>query len=217
MKNLFAWLIWTPLFLSPIKPIQADALHLAPKTLVEITEEKILTVSIVDSAGWSIAEIKQANTADSVTYLSQSEKELYYYLNLVRIAPQKFAKLYLKDLQGSKDPYKSSLLRELRTLKPMKALSPERKLFNSAKCHAVESGKRGYTGHNRFKCEEYFSGECCSYGLGNAKEIIISLLVDQGVSSLGHRKICLDQYYSRLGASIQPHKSWGVNAVLDFN
>ena len=217
MKNAFICIIWIPLLTVPIREIPVDPIHLVVNDYGNATDNKKRSGSITDTIGWSNAEIKQANAADSATYLTQSEKEVYYYLNLVRIAPQKFAKLYLKDLQGSKDSYESSLLRELHTLKPMKALYPERKLFNSAKCHAVESGKRGYTGHDRFKCEEYFHGECCSYGLNKAKDIVISLLVDQGVKSLGHRRICLRETFSRLGVSIQPHKSWGVNAVLDFN
>ena len=46
-------------------------------------------------------------------------------------------------------------------------------------------------------------------------EIVIQLLIDQGVSSLGHRYICLGTY-ARVGVSIKPHKSYGTNCVLDF-
>jgi uncharacterized protein YkwD len=59
-------------------------------------------------------------------------------------------------------------------------------------------------------------GECCYYGVEDAFDIIVDLLIDQGVSSLGHRKICLSPSYTELGVSIQPHKTYSSNTVLDF-
>lgn len=58
-------------------------------------------------------------------------------------------------------------------------------------------------------------GECIHYGQSNALEIVTSLLIDQTVKSLGHRKICLG-YFTEMGVSIQPHNGYGKNAVLDF-
>ena len=157
-----------------------------------------------------------ANTAGNETYLSEREKQVYYYLNLVRLAPRLFAETYLSNCKTSKDPYESGLYSELLKLKTLPLLKPNQKLFESAKCHAIESGEKGYVGHDRFKCIKYFMGECCQYGVSEALDIVIDLLVDQGVSSLGHRRICLSPGYTELGVSIQPHKSYGVNAVLDF-
>jgi uncharacterized protein YkwD len=42
-------------------------------------------------------------------------------------------------------------------------------------------------------------------------------LIDDDVPSLGHRIICLDKEYTRVGVSVQPHKNWDVVAVLNFN
>ena len=61
----------------------------------------------------------------------------------------------------------------------------------------------------------HFNGECCDYGHNNALDIIMSLLIDEGISSLGHRNICLSSY-SKIGVAIQPHKLYGYNAVMDF-
>ena len=58
-------------------------------------------------------------------------------------------------------------------------------------------------------------GECIHYGGDDALGIVTSLLIDQSVKSLGHRKICLG-YFTEAGISIQPHSSYGKNAVLDF-
>jgi uncharacterized protein YkwD len=167
------------------------------------------------SAAWSDPKYLEANSTLNENYLTSEEKKLYYFLNLVRMNPKLFADTYLSHLRNSGDAYESSLFSELQNLKPLPVLKPNRKLYESAKCHATESGKRGYVGHTRSKCDKYYLGECCQYGLSDALEIITSLLIDQDVSSLGHRRICLGNY-TELGVSIQPHKSYGVNTVLDF-
>lgn len=167
------------------------------------------------SASWDDPKYLEANSALNEDYLTGEEKNMFYFLNLARMNPKLFADTYLSHLRNSRNKYERSLFLDLQNLKPMPVLKPDRKLYESAKCHATESGKSGYVGHKRNKCAKYFMGECCQYGLSDALEIITSLLIDQGVSSLGHRKICLGNY-TELGVSIQPHKSYGVNAVLDF-
>jgi hypothetical protein len=168
-----------------------------------------------DLSAWDDPKYLAANSAQNEDYLSGKEKEVYYYLNLARMNPKLFADTYLKDLKKSADDYESSLYAELQKLKPLPVLKPNRKLYESARCHAMESGKRGYVGHKRFKCDEYFMGECIYYGETDAFGIVTSLLIDQGVKSLGHRRIFLDNY-TELGVSIQPHKTFGENCVLDF-
>ncbi len=54
------------------------------------------------------------------------------------------------------------------------------------------------------------------YRMNTAKDIVLQLLIDDRVSSLGHRKICLDARYSKIGVSVSPHKEWDTCAVLDM-
>jgi len=129
--------------------------------------------------------------------------------------PKLFADTYLGHLRNSSNQYESSLYSELQKIDPLPVLKPNRKLYESAKCHAIESGESGYLGHTRKKCTKYFMGECCQYGISNPLNIIISLLIDEGIPTLGHRKICLSPY-TELGVSIQPHKSYCINTVMDF-
>ena len=166
-------------------------------------------------SAWNDPKYHEANSAKNEGYLSEVEKEVYYYLNLVRMNPKLFADTYLMDMKNSADNYESSLYAELQKLKPLPVLMPDRKLYESARCHAKESGKRGYVGHKRFKCDEYYMGECIYYGENDALGIVTALLVDEGVESLGHRRIFLDNF-TKLGVSIQPHKTYSENCVLDF-
>ena len=169
----------------------------------------------IDFSEWDDPKYLAANSAKDEDYLTEEEKQVFYYLNLVRMNPKLFADTYLRHLKNSDDGYESSLYSELQVLKPLPILQPNRKLFESAECHAKECGERGVVTHERFGCTEYFMGECCHYGESDALGIITALLIDQGIESLGHRKICLGEY-TELGASIQPHKTYGENCVLDF-
>ena len=169
---------------------------------------------------WNDAKYLKCNTATKARYLTPAEKEVIYVLNLVRMDPALFANTVLPKYPVTHSPYYESLLVKLRTIKPLGALASDSLCFVGAKCHAVNSGIEGYVGHERGtqECRDkwYFNGECCDYGHDKALDIVLSLLIDDGVPSLGHRNICLSKYV-KLGVSIQPHKLYRYNAVLDFH
>ncbi len=75
-----------------------------------------------------------------------------------------------------------------------------------------------YVGDDRKKnnCVQDFNGECCYYGMDDAFIIVFSLLINEKVRSLGHRKIMLSKDYTLIGVYLQPHVTYGANAVLDF-
>ena len=145
---------------------------------------------------------------------------------MARVNPALFAKTVVKQFpelggQGwlvNIDEYKS-LLDTMQKIKPLRQLYPDSLCWESARCHAETSGNLSYTGHERMtdECRQKrrFFGECCDYGYKEPLYIIMHLLIDQGVPSLGHRYLILSGF-SGLGVSIQPHKRYGYNAVLDF-
>ena len=179
------------------------------------------------STEWNKPEYRLCNTAAKVAYMSEKEKLVIYVINLVRTYPVLFAKTVLAQypaLSGkeelTKDQYYyQSLLTTLLAMDPLPLLTDNEKCYQSAACHAKLSGITGYIGHNRNSDEcqkkKYFLGECCQYGNDEPVEIILSLLIDKDVPSLGHRKILLGKYTSA-GVSIQPHKTYRFNTVLDF-
>ena len=178
------------------------------------------------STAWNDAKYLKCNTAASTMYMTTEERKTIYILNLARINPVLFANTVVQqypDKDGRfvnrKSYYYTSLLATMRKLKPMKLLYPDSLCYSSALCHAITTGKGGTVTHNRTTDEcrkkQYFSGECCQYGYKTALDVLLSLLIDEGIPSLGHRSICLDSY-ERLGVSIQPHSSYRYTAVLDF-
>ena len=176
---------------------------------------------------WNKKEYRKCNTAGDISYLSAKEKEIIYILNLVRVYPSLFLNTVLAKYPSINDKeyllndkyYYRSLKKTLGSMPPQNLLEFDRLCYESALCHAIESGKSGYTGHDRFnkKCEDqkHFLGECCDYGNSEPLKIVLSLLIDEGVPSLGHRKILLDNY-TKVGLSIKPHKNYETNTVIDL-
>ncbi len=179
------------------------------------------------SNAWNDPKYSKCNTAANTPYLSSDEKEIIYILNLVRTDPGLFSKTVLKkypSLSGKgyladDEFYYLSLVSTLNKMQPINTLMPDRSSYESALCHASSSGASAYVGHKRTNsnCEKkkIYNGECCYYGSSDPLEIVLSLLIDEGVPSLGHRNIILSSY-NKVGVSIQPHKKYGTNTVLDF-
>lgn len=178
------------------------------------------------SSIWADKKYLNCNTAIQTEYLSEEEKKVIWVLNMIRQNPQLFLKTVLLNPKchnyvkaEKRDFYFNSLVTKFKTMKPIKSLLlPDSAAFVSARCHAVQSGKNGIIGHDRFNsgCEKDFHGECCDYGNSDALDILLNLLIDSGIPELGHRVICLSDSYQKLGVSIQPHSVYGINTVLDF-
>lgn len=179
------------------------------------------------SNAWNDIKYSKCNTAAYAPYMSSDEKEIIYILNLIRTDPVLFSKTVLKKypvLSGKEylltdEFYYISLVKTLNKMQPLNLLVPDKACFESAQCHATSSGAAGYAGHKRINgnCEKKktYNGECCDYGNSDPLEIVLSLLIDEGVPSLGHRNLILNSYH-KVGVSIKPHKKYGTNAVIDF-
>jgi hypothetical protein len=176
---------------------------------------------------WDPAVLKKANTAKDVNYLTDEEKAVVFYLNLVRLDPKLFGETYLKkylDSTGDKNSFTKSLIKVLPSTKPMEVLMPSKELSAFAKEHATKFGKENKIGHGNFKertknIKADFRGyiaENCDYGNNKAFDIVMSLLIDENVQSLGHRENILNPVYRFVGTSIKPHKRYDWNCVMDF-
>lgn len=169
---------------------------------------------------WTIQEFSAANTAKDIKVLNSEEKEVIRYVNLARMFPKKFASIEIKkaideELYKESD-YTKSLIVLLNKMSPVAAISFDESMYQIAKCFAIESGKLGSYGHKRIHCVNGFDAECCSYGCQSGLLVVLQLLIDQGVPSLGHRSICLNRTMEKVGVSIQPHTQYNYCCVLDF-
>jgi hypothetical protein len=158
------------------------------------------------------------DTARNIKWLTNKEKDIYYWLNYARMYPRDFCDKYILPLmETNADPnYLLTLIDYMYEMKPMNPLIPDKSLYESAKCHAESTGKAGIVGHDRLKgCTSKYYGECCDYGNFSAKDHVIRLLVDEHVSSLGHRYISLG-FYDQVGISVASHIKYSETVVFDF-
>jgi hypothetical protein len=176
---------------------------------------------------WPASVLDNANTAKDAEYLTQEEKDVILYLNLVRLDPELFSETYLKkylDSTKTRNSYTKSLKKTLEKTVGMDALIPQNDLFMISKSHAFKSGKENKTGHANFKdrikkVEDKYSmymGENCDYGDHSALQIVMELLIDEGIKDVGHRVNILNPKYRYVGVAIQPHKRYVSNCVMDF-
>ena len=174
----------------------------------------------------------QANTAKNAPYLSNKEKDVILYMNLARLNGNWFIKhIYDKKTSFVSQfslSYKKSLVKDLKKIKDLPMLKPAKGLTKAARYHAKDMGKIGKIGHNSsdgtstfVRIKKYaqggFMAENCQYGHEAAIDIVLDLLIDDKIPSLGHRKNILNRNFSYVGVAVEPHKVYRVNCVQDFS
>jgi uncharacterized protein YkwD len=186
----------------------------------------LFIASISNAQKWTKAQLDLANTAKNITYLTKVEKEAILYINLCRLFPKEFAQNEVIDyfLDPTLDDstlsefasYKKTLINDLVKRKPCKALTFDKVLYSDAKCYANEISVVDREGHDRVICKKSNYAECISFGQQTGKKIALQLLIDAGVESLGHRNICLDKAYKKIGLCSTSHFRWKCCAVVEI-
>ena len=183
----------------------------------------IVKVSVL---GQTIEE--RANTASNASYMSEKEKKVVFYHNIVRLDGNYFIQHYLEPFMDTTKEYSknsdyNSLIRELKKVKNLPLLMPEEDLTNMAKDHAKTSGRTGHVGHKGYDarakkyCKAYaYYSENCDYGIDDPMEVVIDLLIDEGVPGKGHRKNILNDQINSIGVGYAPHKTYIVNVVCEY-
>jgi len=109
-------------------------------------------------------------------------------------------------------------------------LQPDKELYLMAFDHVKKQGPTGLTGHESPNGDNFEVrikkninnnkivgfGENIDYGNSSAREIIISLLIDDGVPSRGHRKNILTTKFNIAGVSIGNHTVYKKMCVTVF-
>lgn len=177
------------------------------------------------------AKAQNLNTAKGASYLTAEEQKLIYLMNVARNDGNRFIRDYLdkhvKDNNLQDNSYVKSLYRKLRKTRGLTPFLPSKSLSKAAEFHANDMGKTGKIGHSssdgtspNTRVRKYFTGytwgENCSYGYKDAIGIVMQLLIDDGVPSLGHRKNIFKKGFKYVGVSIRPHKKYRYNCVMDF-
>jgi len=186
------------------------------------------------------------DTAASVDYLTETERQVILEINKARTDPAEYCRRYLAPLRtlyhGRLLQYPGEVaistseglaaleecIREMQAARPQAPLSPEKGLARAARDHAKDQARTGATGHvgsdgssldvrlSRYGRWDTSAGENIDYGNATAGRIVDSLLIDDGVSSRGHRRNLLNGSFRYIGVAAGPHKVYGFMCVMDF-
>lgn len=188
---------------------------------------------LLSTPEWTSEEKTNAIANSKSSKMSEIEKDVFYFINLVRINPKKFKNEVLTPyLKANKKSYSKkyvrSLKRDLDNTSPLTTLFYTDKLFDFAKHHARTTGKAGKVGHRSVFMKNYKSrtkklmktysyvGENIHYGSEDAKQIVLELLIDDGIKGVGHRKNMLSSDFVYASVSLMPHKKYRQNCVIEF-
>lgn len=191
--------------------------------------------SYAQTGAWSKITLEKSNTAKEEVYLSAQEKAIVYYINLARLNPSLFESDHLRKYlvkfgitEKNSNRWIRSLQGELKNMKPMNPLKPQKDLSILAKKHAQDMGLAGKSGHKSSKGKSYKDRmkstskkyyehfENCQYGLGDPLDIVIDMLIDDGVEGAGHRRSILNPSIQYIGPSIHPHIVYKYNSVIEL-
>ncbi|MBR4599524.1 MAG: CAP domain-containing protein [Treponema sp.] len=192
-----------------------------------------------DADKWDIAKL---DTARNVDYLSTIEKDVILEMNKARSNPALYAELYITPRTKKFDGkiYNDSIVTNegitvvnecisyMKKAKALPVLNPEKGLSLAAQQHSSTQGETNQTGHTGVdgstpftRIEKYgtykTAGENISYGAMSGRDIVVQLLIDDGVSSRGHRKNIMNKDFSSTGVGYtKKHKAYGSVCVITY-
>jgi uncharacterized protein YkwD len=153
-------------------------------------------------------------------------------LNIARTNPQSFLTEYLNPYiekhELTKTRFVISLVNDLKTRDKVGTLQLSPALTATAEAHAIDMGTKNKVGHissngvtfdKRLREWAKAKGavaENCDYGNVEPIDIVMSLLIDDGIENLGHRKNILEPRLHYIGIAVEKHKKYGFNCVMDF-
>jgi uncharacterized protein YkwD len=167
-----------------------------------------------------VREINMARTApkDYASLLEQFRK--YYNKKILRL-PGKTPILTIEGVRAVDEA-----IRFLRSLQPLPSLIPSKGMSSGARDHVTDQASSGSSQHrgsdgslpsdrvNRYGTWEESIGENISYGSDQARDIVMSLIIDDGVPSRGHRKSIFNSDFRVIGVACGPHAVYRTVCVI---
>lgn len=188
----------------------------------------------------------ELQTAKTTSYLDELERDVIYELNKVRSNPKHYAEDYLEELTGAfsgklytypgQETLKSQegvaplleCIKVLKSTEPMSVLQPAKGLTLATEDLLKDQQKNGGIGHitrngqtPQRRIENYGEWDICSaeditYGSFEARQIVIALLIDDGVPDRSHRKNILNPCFRLAGVAFGKHPSYQTMCVIDY-
>jgi uncharacterized protein YkwD len=187
----------------------------------------------------------QSRKAGNAEFLSLLENAVVYEMNMARTAPKDYSS-FLEQYKRYYDkkllrlPGETPLLtkegvgavveaiRFLHSVKPIPPLTPSKGMSSGARDHVMDQGASGAIQHtggdgsqawdrvNRYGTWEKSVAENIAYGSDKARNIVMSLIVDDGVPGRGHRKNIFNPDFRLIGVACGPHPTYRTVCVITF-
>jgi uncharacterized protein YkwD len=169
-----------------------------------------------------VDELNLARTNPAI-YSSLIEEWRPYYDGTLRSLPGQHPVRTREGLQAIDDA-----IRFLETAQPAPPLEYSQGLSLAARDHVDDTGPVGDVGHvgndgsraadrvSRYGTWNKLVGENISYGGDRARDLVIRLIVDDGVPGRGHRTNLYNPAYRYVGVAFGAHKTYGTMCVMNL-
>lgn len=178
-------------------------------------------------------------------YMSEFEREVLQEQNLARTDPGRYANYvadWLRYYDGKVRQFPGGMrittvegrrgvvraVRFLQAQEPLPPLSPSAGLTRAARDHVVDTGPKGWMGHfgsdgsepadriSRYGKWYGRVGENITYGGTTARELVIRLIIDDGIPGRGHRENIFNPQFTLTGVAFGLHDDYDTMCVITY-